>query len=345
MTGVQRVADNLVSATLDRGRVDPRTGRLALSMLCPAGTVPPSPLARPGDPQSRLRGQPWEQIELPLRAGGGQLINLCNQGPLSRSGDLIMIHDAQPLMVKHSYSQAFAAWYKFSLPILGSRAEIVFTVSDFAKNCLIETGIAPEEKIRVIKNGVDHILKIDSLPIDPALNLSPRGYVVAMSSLHRHKNIRVLLKAMELLSDTDIKLVLVGAPTPQDFTEMGHNLPRNVVFAGRASDGTMRGLIEGAAAFAFPSTTEGFGLPPLEAMTLGTPAIVAPNGAVPEICGSGARYEDPDDPEAWAHAIRTLAENAGERQALAQAGLSMARQYTWDRAAEQFIDVLAEVTE
>ena len=105
--------------------------------------------------------------------------------------------------------------------------------------------------------------------------------------------------------------MLIGDAGADAFRRRGHPPPPNVTFAGRVTDPELRGLLEGALAFLCPSTTEGFGLPPLEAMALGTPAIVAPEGALPEVCADAALYADARDPAPWAARLRRLADDAG----------------------------------
>jgi glycosyltransferase involved in cell wall biosynthesis len=95
--------------------------------------------------------------------------------------------------------------------------------------------------------------------------------------------------------------------------------------------------MEDALCLAFPSTTEGFGLPPLEAMLLGCPAIVAPCGALPEVCGAAALYAGPDDAMAWVAAIRRLADEPDERSTFSQIARDHARQFTWRKAALQLV--------
>jgi glycosyltransferase involved in cell wall biosynthesis len=116
-----------------------------------------------------------------------------------------------------------------------------------------------------------------------------------------------------------------------------------VLFAGRVSDGELRALYENAACLAFPSTTEGFGLPPLEAMGLGCPVVVAPCGALPEVCGDAALYAPPGAPAAWAQAIRRLDGDAGLRQRMMEAGLARAALYRWEDSARRLLEVIEGV--
>jgi glycosyltransferase involved in cell wall biosynthesis len=137
--------------------------------------------------------------------------------------------------------------------------------------------------------------------------------------------------------------VLVGSATAADFAAAGVPTPKNVVFAGRVSDGELRALLESAACLAFPSTTEGFGLPPLEAMLLGCPAVVAPCGALPEVCGDSVVYVDPHDDAGWAEAIGAYVQDGRMRTRAAARGRHHASRYTWRRSAERLLTVIDDV--
>ncbi len=337
-TGVQRVARRLIAATSTLAGQESHAPHLSIALPGNASDVElPPGLAR--TPPARRSGNIWEQAELPRAAGRDLLVNLCNIGPLTRRGDIVMIHDAQAFLSPASYSAAFGAWYRAALPILARRASRVLTVSDYARDCLVQFNVAPADKISVIPNGVDHIV---DAPADSGavrrLDLGNRPFVVAPASVQAHKNIKVVVEAARRLSSSDARIVLFGKDTRETFIHSGFALDDRILFAGRVSDGEMRGLIEASCGFVFPSTTEGFGLPPLEAMWLGAPAIVSTGGALPEVCGDATLYADPADPDAWAAAIDAVVSDAALRADLSQRARAQAAQYTWCRAAGALLE-------
>src|SRR5262249_49367237 len=93
----------------------------------------------------------------------------------------------------------------------------------------------------------------------------------------------------------------------------------------------------------FPSRTEGFGLPPLEAMTLGCPVIAAPCGALPETCGDAAVYVEPDDVEGWVRAIGTIVEAPEAARAAGDRGQAHAAKFAWSQSAQKLLGVIQEV--
>ena len=113
---------------------------------------------------------------------------------------------------------------------------------------------------------------------------------------------------------------------------------------GFQPEALLHALMERATVFVFPSRGEGFGLPPLEAMALGTPAVVSTAGALPEVCGGAAVQVNPDDAAALATAVRRLLESPDERQARAEAGRRHARGFRWARVAEHLADVYRAVS-
>jgi glycosyltransferase involved in cell wall biosynthesis len=343
MTGVQRVAEELITALGTLKLSDPSAyGDLDLNWAPPRGAALQSIAGVNQIDAGRQGGILWEQLELPATAGSSLLVNLCNVGPLVRRGDVLMIHDAQAFLSPQSYAKAFVLYYQTLLPRLARRASRVLTVSPYARAQLAKARIAPLEAITVIPNGVDHILRCapDDAVLD-ALGLLGRAFVLAPASVQAHKNIKVLLKAAASFQD-DLRLVLYGAASRADFAAAGLHVPDAVILTGRIEDGALRSLMQAALAFAFPSLTEGFGLPPLEAMLLGAPAILAEDGPMPDLCADAAVYVASDDPAAWAGAISRMKADDAHRAAVSAAGRAQAQTYTWAKSAKALADVLRE---
>jgi glycosyltransferase involved in cell wall biosynthesis len=287
----------------------------------------------------------WEQFYLPLVCRKNVILNLCNIGPFAPRSSITMIHDAQVYSTPASYSRAFRIWYKTIMPLIGRRHKIILTVSEYSKKEIEQYGIAKGQKIRVIHNGCDHILRIKpDLDVVARLGLTQSNYVVALANVQKHKNIEVLLKAFGSPALQGRDLVLFGPATMSDFEQLGHRIPSNVKLAGRLTDEEVTGLMTCAGALAFPSLTEGFGLPPLEAMGLGCPTVVAPCGALPEVCGDAALYADPYSPDDWAEKLQRVLENAQLRQDLREKGLVQAAKFTWEKAARQMIEAIQSVS-
>ena len=113
------------------------------------------------------------------------------------------------------------------------------------------------------------------------------------------------------------------------------------VEAGYATDGQLRALYERAACFVYPSTYEGFGLPPLEAMSSGCPVLVSNTTSLPEVCGYGATYCNPHDVDDIARQLLRLLESHDMRTEMREAGKKRAGEWTWQGAAKRLQEVAA----
>lgn len=342
-TGVQRVARQLLDQLLKHAPELDRMFANGVAVGVPRDAAPAGEDCRlPLESSGRLPGQAWEQLDLPRQAAGGLLLNLCNMAPVISSQAITMIHDAQVYTMPSSYSRAFRSWYRFVLPRLGRRHLQILTVSEFSARQLVEFGVAPAERISVIHNGVDHVCGFTpDRSVNEAHELIGGDYVVALASVQHHKNIAILLRAFADGALGTTRLVLIGGTGAADFAAQGFAVPPGTLFAGKVSDGQMRALMEDALCFAMPSLTEGFGLPPLEAMMLGCPALLAPCGALPEVCGEAALYADPHDAEAWSAAIRRLRDEPGLRDRLVAAGRVQSERFTWEAAGQRLIEIIA----
>ena len=339
-TGVHRVAAELLAAVDDLRLADEARG--AWSLLAPRDARHLPDLQTIAQRRAGVTTwQPWEQLDLPVLTRNAPLLSLCNLAPLAHPASVVMMHDAQVFSSPSSYSAQFRLLYRNLQPRLGRRALRVLTVSAFSKAELARYGVAPEDKIHVVPNGCDHLLRIASdASVVNALALDGRPFVLALANTQTHKNIDVLLRAFDRRPLEELRLVLVGKADRAAFESKGLQVPDGVVFAGGVSDAGFRALYEAATCLAFPSTTEGFGLPPLEAMSLGCPVIAAPCGALPETCGDAALYAQPHDPEAWVRAILGLVNDPQLRSRLIAAGRVRAACYTWSASAGRLLKVL-----
>ncbi|MGI3170909.1 glycosyltransferase family 4 protein [Pseudooceanicola sp. C21-150M6] len=346
-TGVDRVATELIAALIELGLPD---GFGGLSALHPRGDI-----VAPGDrpkaildmaraTNSELRGHPWEQIALPREAGSDWLLSLCNMGPVFRRRQIAMLHDAQVFRQPESYSRAFRTWYHVMQPRLGRRAAMVLTVSEHSKKELEHFGVVPPGKARVIPNGADHILRVQpDLGVLAKHGLERGRFLLAIGSLAPHKNLAMLIDAARRRTDRSIPLVIAGGGNAQVFGAAGLQASEDVRMIGRVSDEELRALYETATTLVFPSLTEGFGLPPAEAMFCGCPVISSTGGAVPEVCGDATLSRDPTDRDGWTDAMDQVTASTELCHRLAEAGRQRVARFTWRRAAETLNACLAEL--
>ncbi|MEO0032388.1 MAG: hypothetical protein RIS94_2146 [Pseudomonadota bacterium] len=343
MNGVHRVAGRLVREIDTLIGERPSADDPAFDLIVPAGCghVPDLRHVRIIEddwPASQM----WEQWRLPKLARGAVLVNLANLSPILHRRKVTMLHDAQFCRADSSYPWRQRLGYRLLTPLMARSSARVLTVSAFARDELKARGILGNARCTVLPNGADHILDqaADAAALG-RLGLLPGGYALLFGSAKAYKNNRVVFAAFADGALAPLRLVVVG-PDRAALERAGLEPPGDAVFAGPCDDAALRALYENAHALLFPSLTEGFGLPPVEAMACGCPAIVSPCGAMPEVCGAAAATAAPDDPAAWAAQVRALYDPA-RRAAQIDAGLARARGYTWARTARSLLEIVRDL--
>jgi glycosyltransferase involved in cell wall biosynthesis len=152
----------------------------------------------------------------------------------------------------------------------------------------------------------------------------------------------MLVSACAQRKDNSIPLVLAGQADCNAFQQLPTGAIRGLRILGHISDNELKALYENARLFLFPSLTEGFGFPVLEAMSCGCPVIASTAGAIPEIAGEAAVPCDPRDQAAWTRTIDALQDDARQLADLSVRGRVRASQFTWRRAAQKIVSILSE---
>ena len=336
LTGVDRVAEEIVRAWdgfLDRD-ADLRR-HVSIEIVAPQGDLRPLDLRRIETRQNgRMSGHAWEQIELPRLTCGAWLYNPCNTGPLAVRLALTTIHDAQVYLAPKAYSRTFRLWYRVLLPALGRRSSLVTTVSQYSRRSLERFGVAPKGRLQVLSNGREHV---DRIVGDESVltrnGLLRHGYFLTIGSLSPHKNLAILVEALALRRDASLRLVVAGGGNDKVFRSAGLSGSPSLRFLGRVTDAELKSLYENARALLFPSLFEGFGLPPLEAMTCSCAVLGSDIPAIRELCGAAALYGDPNSATDWADGMDRLSGDEELRERLVKRGRVRAAEFSWDASA------------
>jgi glycosyltransferase involved in cell wall biosynthesis len=252
---------------------------------------------------------------------------------------IVCIHDANTFVEPESYSRRFGLAYRTLLPLIGKRASRVATVSQFSADMVVKYGVCRREKIFIAPNGHEHALRWDASRAEiPLLKVLKRPYVLLLGSSAKHKNVDVVLEQAQGLDAAGIDIVVVGAASSIfSVTAPGHQRS-NIHYAGYVGDNDLAALYEAALCLAFPSKTEGFGIPPLEAMARGCPVISSNAASLVEVGGDAVTYVDPDHGNGWRDAIIGLAGNQDLRAAMATQGRMRAALFSWKRSAQLYLD-------
>lgn len=348
MSGVKRFAVETVMALDELARTGEHgTQGLDFEIVAPRETRTELPLrairtCRTGGSNGPL----WEQVSLARHGQGGEwLINLCNSAPLLRRRQLVVIHDVATARVPHSYRFLFRSWYHLLIPSLYRRAQAVVTVSEFSRRELASL-YGSRAGVQVIPEGTEHMRRIvPDRRILHARGLESRRYFLVVGSPARHKNLEVVVKALGLLQDDSVALVVAGQADPRVFSSYAYGNGCPVEMLGEVTDEELKALYLHASAFVFPSRYEGYGLPPTEAMACGCPAIVAEQEAVVATTGGAALYFAANDAAALAAQMRRVLNEPGLVEQLRAAGLARAQGLTWRETAARLLRCLGDPPE
>lgn len=226
--------------------------------------------------------------------------------------------------------------YKRVIKRVAKKSQAVITPSDWVKYDVAQFTQVPPGKINVTYEAAD---KITDDP-QPEEKLRNQKFIMYVGRPQPHKNLRRLVRAFSevQLTHPKLKLALVGK-NDASFELLKKYIHRQdiygVVFTNFVSDGQLRWLYENAEAYVFPSLSEGFGLPGLEALAHGLPLVSSRATCLPEIYKNGAIYFDPTSTQDIAAKIKLVLEDKKLAAQLRAQGHKIASQYSWQTTAEQ----------
>jgi glycosyltransferase involved in cell wall biosynthesis len=260
--------------------------------------------------------------------------------PVSRCPVAVTIHDIQAFETDLPWSNTREhRWfrYKWSQWIYRAFANyrVIFTVSEFSKRQMVELLGADANKIVVVGNGVEKsfydIASIDPLKLERPVN---NPYTFIIGGLRFKKGADFVLNVAKGLLDTnsDIQIVVAGDSEPE-YIAAAKDLP-NLTLLGIVPDSDLPRLMRCASSLLFLSHYEGFGIPAIEAMVVGTPAVVSNRASLPEVVGTAGIVVEPEDTATIVDTLIQLQENSQLRLDYSQRGKEHAKQYTWSRGVD-----------
>lgn len=277
-------------------------------------------------------GHAWEQIDLMRAARDDVLVSLANSGPVRHPRHFVVIHDAAVYRFPENYGFRYRMLHRGLGRLLSRTAQLV-TVSKFSRGELRRFLGVREEDVVLVPNGSEHLARIvPDESIVERLGLDGRPFFLTIGAASHNKNLSLVIKAWSKLETNGARLVMAGAASDRVFSGSSLECGRGVLFPGKVSDGELAGLFRHATALIFPSRYEGFGIPPLEAMSNGCPVIAARIPAVEEVCGSAVYYCDPDDADGLAALIEACLKSG---RTAADNGRIMAARFSWATSAER----------
>jgi glycosyltransferase involved in cell wall biosynthesis len=201
--------------------------------------------------------------------------------------------------------------------------DVVFVNSAYTGRDAVERLGLDERRVHVAHPGVDPLFAADGERADLG-----RPYVLTVATLEPRKNLATLVDAFRLLGDAELALAVVGGAGWGEQPRL--DVP-GVLRLGRVDDEELARLYRGAAVVAYPSRFEGFGMPIVEAMACGATVVASSHPSMDEAAGDVAYRADPDSPEDWAAQLQAAL-------AAPRTGVEHARQFTWRRVGEVFLE-------
>ncbi|HOU77835.1 MAG TPA: glycosyltransferase family 1 protein [Syntrophales bacterium] len=238
------------------------------------------------------------------------------------------------------------------IPFFLRRAARVLTVSEYSRQDMVAVYGAAPEKIVVGYNGVNPLFRPLENRREAAEILAPYGigedFLLYIGRLNRRKNLQVLIAAFNDFKRRGThphRLVIVGRrdflPAEDMATIDASPYRDDVIFTGYVPDGHLPLLYGTAALFVYPSLFEGFGLPCLEAMACGCPVVTSNTTSLPEVVGDAAIMVNPNDHREICAAIEEVLTDADRRREMIGRGLARAGEFTWQRTAAKFLEIVA----
>jgi len=263
-----------------------------------------------------------------LRMEEGLYVSLCGNTCIQR-GAIICTHDIRPWIYKEY--DPFLFRFKCGINFISSKllAGQIVTVTETSKREISKYLHIDDNRIMVISSGWEHMLKIteDTVIWDKYPKLIKGGYFYSVGSQAPHKNFKWIWENAK--ANPDLTFVVAGKVWNNKAS--AKKLPPNLIYLGFVTDEENKALMAHCKAFIFPSKYEGFGLPPLEALACGAQIMVSNYSCLPEVYSTCATLIDPDDYNYDFSKMETFDEFSKN---------AILKKYSWDRAAEMWLNLL-----
>lgn len=283
----------------------------------------------------KLKGVAWEQLSFPLYAMKQKAItlNLCNVAPLMRPG-IVCIHDAKIKAKPEFFSRAFLYWYRLLFWNAMRHAKMIVTDSIFSKNELLKYYTVSPSKIYIIPAAWQHFERI-RYDVETLIryDLKKDQYCFSISSMEPNKNFRWIAEVARN-NPQDI-FVVAGKTDKRVYADgLAFEIPSNMKYLGYIRDEEAKSLMRDCKAFLFPTIYEGFGMPPLEAMSAGAKNIIVSDTEVMhELFGDSVIYINPNKYD------YNLSDLVDDNQANTSTVLE---KYSWKSSAGKLLSILDE---
>ncbi|MBN1259886.1 MAG: glycosyltransferase family 4 protein [Anaerolineae bacterium] len=296
----------------------------------------------------------WQRLRLPLPAEwvAGRIDAFYSPDfvlpPLHRKTPAILtVHDLSFRRHPETFTAPLLRYLETAVPRSVARADHILADSEATRQDLITLMAVPPERVTVLYSGVSQHFGPEGAPEERArlierYGVGKRPYVLSVGTVQPRKNYVRLMEACDALAPKEnVALVIVGRPAwlAEPIVAAAKQRPY-VHLLGFVEEADLPALYRQAEIFAFPSLYEGFGIPPLEAMACGVPVVASSASSVPEVVGDAGLLLDPTAVPAWTAALQALLDSGALRADLRARGRERVRQFTWERAATVWWEVI-----
>lgn len=266
--------------------------------------------------------------------------------PIRKCPVAITIFDIQAFEPHLLWSQSLKhRWFRYKWGRWVRRAiahsRIVFTISEFSKQRMVTLLDADPNKVVNIGCGVEEaFFDIASIPVETIESPVDSPYVFMIGGLREKKGADCFLAVAKALHarQSDIKIVIAGSSEPK-YVEAASDYP-NIVLSGVVSDDDLPRLLRRSLCLLFLSLYEGFGIPPLEAMAAGVPAVVADRASLPEVVGEAGIVVNPENAYEIVDILINLEQDSRLRKNYIQRGQKHAESFVWSSCVDRVVTTL-----
>jgi glycosyltransferase involved in cell wall biosynthesis len=290
----------------------------------------------------------WHTLRRPRvekATGPVDVIHATGMAVPPRSAPLVVtVHDLAFVGHPEYGTRAGNRFFRRSLELTSRDADVVLCPSEATRIDCIAHGI-DGDKVKIVPWGVDDPSETSCRPDRlTSYGLTPGRYVLWVGTIEPRKNLDALIDAYSRLGRTDVTLALVGPRGwNEDLRAKLAPIEDRVRVLGFVPPSDLPALYAHAAVFCYPSLSEGFGLPVLEAMAAGAAVVTSKGTATEEVLGGCGLAVDPHDPEAIADALAALIDDDQERERFGVAARARALTFTWARTAELTLEAYRSV--
>lgn len=295
----------------------------------------------------KYSGHFWEQFVLPIylkKLSNPVLLCFSGLAPIFYRNTIYCIHDMAIFRYPKTFSTLYGIYYRQMTRLLVSRARKLICVSNFTKSEIEE--LLGRRDVDVVHNTIPKTLSREVGSSSGLLEtIGEDDFILAVGTLEPRKNLHRLVKAFENASLGKVKLLIIGA-SGAAFRQMETpwSMSDDIILGGYVSDSELCALYTRARCFIYPSIYEGFGIPPLEAMSFDCPIAVSSTSSMPEVCGEAGIYFDPFNVELISRAIIKMMNcSETEKNILVENGKKQVETFTSRHQEAQLLKALNEI--